>query len=65
MDERRPQPDDDEPIRLEHDDVLDRLEAFHRRTSTTVATEELVDLTMLEPRADLFVLPDPEDPQAS
>jgi hypothetical protein len=64
MDEPRRQPDDDEPIRLEHDDVLDRLEAFRQRTTTATATEELIDLTMLEPRADLIVLPDPEEPSA-
>jgi hypothetical protein len=61
MDERRHQPDDEEPIRLEHDGVLDRLEAFRRRTATTTATEALVDLTLLEPRADLVVLPEPDD----
>jgi hypothetical protein len=56
MEERR-LPGDDEPIRLDHDDVLGRLEVFRRKTST--ATEELVDLTMLEPRADLVILPEP------
>jgi hypothetical protein len=58
MDER-PLPEDDEPIRLEHDDVLERLEAFRRKTST--ATEELVDLTLIEPPADLVVLPEPDE----
>jgi hypothetical protein len=50
--------DDDEPIRLDHDDVMDRLEAFRRKTKT--ATEELVDLTMIEARADLVILPEDE-----
>jgi hypothetical protein len=49
-------PEDDEPIRLDHDDVMDRLEAFRRKTRT--ATEELVDLTRIEARADLVVLPE-------
>jgi hypothetical protein len=61
MDER-PRFEDDEPIRLEHDDVLHRLDAFRRRTVVATATEELVDLTLLEPRADLVVLPDAEGP---
>jgi hypothetical protein len=60
--DERPRTDDDEPIRLEHDDVLDRLEAFRQRTSLSTATEELVDLTLLEPRADLVILPEPEGP---
>jgi hypothetical protein len=65
MDERRAHAEDDEQVRLEHDDVLDRIEAFRRRTSTSTATEELVDLTMLEPRADLIVLPEAEGPFAN
>jgi hypothetical protein len=65
MDERRPQGEDDEPVRLEHDDVLGRLEAFRRRGSTSTATEELLDLTMLEPRADLIVLPEAGEPSAT
>jgi hypothetical protein len=60
MDERR-LPEEDEPIRLEHDDVLVRLEAFRRKASSATATEELVDLTLLEPRADLVILPEPGD----
>jgi hypothetical protein len=64
LDQRR-RDDDDEPIRLEHDDVLDRLEAFRQRTRVSTATEELVDLTMLEPRADLVILPEPERPAGS
>jgi hypothetical protein len=59
MDER-PRNEDDEPIRLEHDDVLGRLDAFRRRTAVSTATEELVDLTLIEPRADLVVLPEAE-----
>jgi hypothetical protein len=57
--ERGAEQDDDEPIRLDHDDVLDRLEAYRRRTQTV--TEELVDLTMIETRADLVVLPEAEE----
>jgi len=60
--DERPRSDDDEPIRLEHDDVMDRLQAFRRRSSVSTATEELVDLTLLEPRADLVILPEPEAP---
>jgi hypothetical protein len=56
----RTSPEDDEPIALEHEDVLDRLEAFRRRTAT--ATEELVDLTLLEPHAELIVLPEADAP---
>jgi hypothetical protein len=57
--DERSLPEDDEPIRLDHDDVMVRLDAFRRRTST--ATEELLDLTLLEPHADLIVLPEPGD----
>jgi hypothetical protein len=57
--ERGAEQDDDEPIRLDHDDVLHRLEAYRRRTQTV--TEELVDLTMIETRADLVVLPEAEE----
>jgi hypothetical protein len=64
MDDRR-RSDEDEPILLEHDDVLDRLEAFRRRTRSSTATEELVDLTLIEPRADLVILPEPESPAES
>jgi hypothetical protein len=55
----RPLPEDDEPIRLDHDDVLGRLDAFRKRSST--ATEELVDLTLIEPPAHVVVLPEADD----
>ena len=58
----RATPDDDEPIALDHEDVLRRLEAFRRRTVTTTATEELLDLTLLEPHAELIVLPEADAP---
>jgi hypothetical protein len=53
-------PQDDEPIRLDHEDVVGRLEALRRKTST--ATEELVDLTLVGLRSDLVVLPEPGAP---
>ncbi len=59
MGRRAPLDDDDEPIRLDHDNVLDRLEAFQRRTQT--ATEEIIDLTLIEANADLVVLPEADD----
>lgn len=58
MQERGAGQDDDEPIRLDHEDVLDRLEAYRR---TQAVTEELIDLTMIETRADLVVLPEAEE----
>jgi hypothetical protein len=60
LDERRQLDEDDEPIRLDHENVLDRLEAFHTKTAT--AAEELIDLTLIEATADLVVLPEADDP---
>jgi hypothetical protein len=62
MDERRSLPEDDEPIRLEHESVIQRLAAYRRRTGTT-ATAELVDLTHVEPRADVVVIPEAGEPK--
>jgi hypothetical protein len=47
-------PEDDEPILLEHETVLDRIEAHRRRT----AIAEIVDLTGVE--GDVVVLPETE-----
>jgi hypothetical protein len=54
MSEPRSTPEEDEPILLEHETVLDRIEAHRRRT----ATAEVVDLTGAT--ADVVVLPEAE-----
>ncbi len=64
MNDRPQLPEDDEPILLEHDDVITRLQKYRRRTAT--ATDELVDLTTAEAeaQADVFVIPDAEEPSS-
>jgi hypothetical protein len=54
MSEPRSVPEDDEPIRLEHETVLDRIQAYRRRT----ATAGVVNLT--EAEGEVVVLPETE-----
>lgn len=60
MNDNRSLPEDDEPIRLEHDDVRTRLETYRSRTG--LATAELLDLTQAEPDAEVVLIPEAEEP---